>query len=305
MPIKSRSRQIIVLFLVVNRIPYLPMIAIKSVLDNSNCKIVVGYLSKNDLSEIPDSPRVSYFDLSKAASSLGLNVGNGKYENFDQDSFFSLVQLKWNLILDTMKLYKDADLIYNDIDVFWLRPVSEEIQNIFKKSKRCNLIIQSSTSNPSDPQLCMGFLGIRNNSESKKLIANLSRLHRNMLKTNKRAGDDDVITAFYNSAHQPNYILQLPQSTFPVGNLLNNFSKKKLYPGLIPFKPYIYHANFVVGASKKLQITYLIHKNLNMKIHGLSKLTLSKIIFEIKLRKTLQFLGLKTIYRFLAFLKRD
>ena len=44
----------------------------------------------------------------------------------------------------------------------------------------------------------------------------------------------------------------LPQSTFPTGNMINNFSRRNQFPGLVPYQPYIFHANFVIGNSKKI-----------------------------------------------------
>jgi hypothetical protein len=81
-----------------------------------------------------------------------------------------------------------------------------------------------------------------------------------MLEKNPRSGDDDVITEIYRMEHFPLEIQLLPQTTFPVGNLLNLFAKRAQFPGLHPFTPYIFHANFVVGLAKKLMITRIAYR---------------------------------------------
>ena len=85
-----------------------------------------------------------------------------------------------------------------------------------------------------------------------------------MLIDTPRTGDDDVVTRYYVSNDQPQIIQLLPQSTFPVGNQLTLFNKKVAFPGLTPFKPYIYHANFVVGAKKTLLIATIMFRNMGL-----------------------------------------
>jgi hypothetical protein len=108
----------------------------------------------------------------------------------------------------------------------------------------------------------MGFVAFRMGAYFDQLMNNASRMHSEMLKTNRRTGDDDVITEIYTSQIFPKEIQLLPQMTFPVGNLLNLFSKRDEFPGLKPFAPYIFHANFVVGIRRKLLITKIAF-NLN------------------------------------------
>jgi hypothetical protein len=104
----------------------------------------------------------------------------------------------------------------------------------------------------------MGFVAIRNSESSLKLVQSCAQIHNQMLELNPRTGDDDVISKYYVDNSYTNSILQLPQGLFPVGNFANLFSRKNLFPGLAPYKPYIFHANFVVGMRKKIHLSYLM-----------------------------------------------
>ena len=260
----SSEQPPVVAFLVINKIPFLPALAINSVLENSSSQIVIGIVSDHDKIGLPISPRISFIDLKVAAESLGLKVGGGTYKSFDADSFFSLVQLKWRLFSKILTDYPESNLIYCDIDVFWLRPVSEIVESTYRAFPQTHMLIQHFTWDPNSPQLCMGFVSFRNSNESRELINACSILHAKMLIDTPRTGDDDVVTRYYVSNDQPQIIQLLPQSTFPVGNQLTLFNKKVAFPGLTPFKPYIYHANFVVGAKKKLLIATIMFRNMGL-----------------------------------------
>jgi len=110
----------------------------------------------------------------------------------------------------------------------------------------------------------MGFVAFRIGDYFNSLVNDASDLHAQMLKTNPRSGDDDVMTAIYRKDNFPVEIQLLPQTTFPVGNLLNLFSKRDQFPGLQPFPPYIFHANFVVGLKKKLLLTSIAYRQHNL-----------------------------------------
>ena len=148
---------------------------------------------------------------------------------------------------------------------------------------------------PGRPQLCMGFVSFRMGTYFDQLVNTAASLHAQMLKTNPRTGDDDVITEIYNRDGFPSEIQLLPQTTFPVGNLLNLFSKHDEFPGLQPFTPYIFHANFVVGIRKKLLIAKIAFK-----LHGLR---LNSISLRRRFFMDLQTMVYRVIYRIKKFLK--
>lgn len=251
-----------VCFLVINQIEKLPELAINSVLNRSDQNIVIGYISERDIANLPRDKRISYLNLLEASSDLGIDAGNQKYQTFDQDAFFSLVRLKWKM-LELLMLRNQYDyLIYNDVDVYWIQNPSKILEDSFREMPHVEVLIQNFTINPSSPNLCMGFVAFRNSKSALELVKRCAQIHNEMLVDNPRTGDDDVISKFYLDSSFPQSILQLPQGLFPVGNFANLFSRKNIYPGLTPYKPYIFHANFVVGVKKKIQLSHLVLSNL-------------------------------------------
>jgi len=259
-----------VVLLVINQIQDLPVLAINSILQNSDSPIFIGTVREQDRENLPKEGRITYVDLSIEARELGIPTGEGSYESFEKDVFFSLVQLKWALFKRVSNENNFDFLIYNDIDVFWLRPVLPDLLCAFQNSSKTQMMIQHFTWTPGEPQLCMGFVAFRMGSYFDKLIKDASDLHAGMLEINSRTGDDDVITELYRRGGFPVEIQLLPQTTFPVGNLLNLFSKRDQFPGLQPFAPYIFHANFVVGLAKKLLITRIAYKQHELELGAIS-----------------------------------
>jgi hypothetical protein len=270
--------------LIINRIPDLPIMAISSILNHSDSNLIIGYVAEADIADLPKNPRISFINLAEYAHTLGLLPKDGRYESFDDDSFFSLVQLKWSLFKEILTQNPSQDLIYSDLDVFWLKDAAEFVRASFATLSRVNVLIQNFTVDSFSPQLCMGFVAFRNCEVNRKLIDECLAIHKSLLVPNSRTGDDDVITHYYRTNDFPENILQLPQSTFPVGNLLNLFTKRSLYPGLVPTKPYIYHANIVVGLKRKIETSYLFYRNQRVVHPHLTLRDRIRIIFFIQLR---------------------
>ena len=279
-----------IVFLVINRIEKLPILAINSVLSNSESPMFIGTVRAIDRDGLPTNDRISYIDLSEDASRLGIPLTKGVYESFEKDEFFSLVQLKWALFKKVSKISRSEFIVYNDIDVFWLRPVLPAIREAFAFSPRVQMMIQHFTWVPGQPQLCMGFVAFRLGAFFDNLIERAAKLHAQMLEGNPRSGDDDVITELYRSELFPVEIQLLPQTTFPVGNLLNLYSKSDQFPGLRPFEPYIFHANFVVGLRKKLLITKIAHKQHGLKLNGIGGFASTILNLELFAFRSLYFL---------------
>lgn len=281
MEVSNLNPEFAVVFLVINQIQDLPELAINSVLQNSDSRIFIGTVRDQDRNSLPSNERITFIDLSHEASSLGIQLGDGAYQSFENDTFFSLVQLKWVLIDKVSQLSASEFIIYNDVDVFWLRPLLPDLLSAFRTSPSVQIMIQHFTWIPGKPQLCMGFVVFRKGLFLSDLIKEASGLHARLLETNPRAGDDDVITELYRIREFPADIQLLPQTTFPVGNLLNLFSKRDQFPGLKPFSPYIYHANFVVGLPKKLMISRIAYRQNNLDFSSVS--IKKRILMVIKL----------------------
>jgi len=270
MVVSNRNSECAVVFLVINQIEDLPELAINSVLQNSNSQIYIGTVRDQDRKFLPQDKRITFIDLSSETSSLGIQIGSGHYQSFEKDIFFSLVQLKWILFDKVSQLSDCKFLIYNDIDVFWLRPLLPDLLSAFRDTPSIQMMIQHFTWVPGNPQLCMGFVAFRKGAFFSDLIEEASQLHARLLDANPRTGDDDVITELYKTKNFPSEIQLLPQTTFPVGNLLNLFSRRDQFPGLRPFSPYIFHANFVVGLPKKLMISRIAYRQHDLDFSSVS-----------------------------------
>jgi hypothetical protein len=249
----TASDKTLICLLVINKVKEMPKLALDSILRSTSDQILVGYLKESDLSELPSDPRITFVDLSNKVSGEIL-LGASEYVDFSQEQFYQLVQYKWVLLKYAQSLDFDT-IIFSDFDVYWNRSPVDALNSVFLNDPETRLQIQTYTSDPSNEQLCMGFVAFRTGSELSNLVSKLAEIHRNSLMQNPFTGDDDVISDYYrNNAVFRQQVRLLPQSTFPTGNLINLYSKKNFFPGLVPYNPYIFHANFVVGSSKKVKL---------------------------------------------------
>lgn len=244
------SPRIAVCFLVINKMEALPEISITSAYDRTRTEILLGYLDENDLPVLRPDVVVQPL-LLENSSNLGLNSSRGGYSDFSQDDFYRIVQLKWQLLEKALQLGYDY-VIYSDTDVYWnINPIPEII-NVFNNREQVHIQIQSFTDFPSQPKLCMGFVAIRNSLTSSKILADCKMRHSVHARENGRIGDDDIVTQYFIENIFPSSILELPQTTFPVGRMLKLFANQSKFPGLPSPKPYIFHANYVVGLRNKI-----------------------------------------------------
>jgi len=242
-------------FLVVNRNSNLPYLSIMSAIKNSDSDIFIGFIDEVDILDLPTNERISYVKLDPTV--VGFEYRSQKYKDFSSLEFYRIVQLKWQLLqklIDLNYFY----IVYSDFDIVWLQNPIPEIAKTLDTFPGIHLLIQSFTTEPSQTRLCMGFAVFRNSSVSKDFLISAKELHSNLFLTNPLLGDDDVVTRLYGDLGQPSWIRELPQATFPVGSMLNLFSKKNSFPGLSAPYPYIFHANYVVGLKNKRILMYII-----------------------------------------------
>jgi hypothetical protein len=192
--------------------------------------------------------------------SLGLANLTGGYSDFSQDEFYRIVQLKWQLLEKALQLGYDY-VIYSDTDVYWNTNPIPEIINVFDNREQVHIQIQSFTDFPSQPKLCMGFVAIRNSPKSSEVLADCKMRHSIHAREYGRIGDDDIVTQYFIDNNCPSSILELPQTTFPVGRMLKLYANQSKFPGLPSPKPYIFHANYVVGLRNKIILMKVFIRN--------------------------------------------
>lgn len=274
--------KIAICFLVINKMKELPEIAIASACDRTGADVFVGYLNKTDLPALREEVQVNLMLLENQFEDMDKN-SDRKYRDFSEDSFYQIVQLKWQLLQRVLEMGYDY-IIYSDTDVYWNQDPCPEIVNVFNKMHQVHIQIQSFTDQPSRPKLCMGFVAFRNSQTTRDFLSECSAMHTSHSQHFGRIGDDDIVTRYFEEKNFPEYVLELPQTTFPVGRMLKLYSKTSKFPGLSSPEPYVFHANYVVGLRNKTILmkvfmkNYSIHdKNVDFGVSSLLVLFLKRI----------------------------
>jgi hypothetical protein len=267
-------------FLVINEVRELPTLSIRSVQEQTNTPIFVGYFRERDISRLPRHDQITYIKIGKLPEDEESN-----YQNFGTDAFYDAVSKKWELISKVLKLGYEF-VIYNDIDLVWVRDAGLEITKTFGSNRGIQVLVQSLTECPSEPSLCMGFLALRNSEFTVNFIKECAKKNLASRTRSEMIGDDEIITEMYKNLNFDSRIRELPQTTFPVGYSIKLFKGFSPMPGIAQASPYIFHANYVVGETNKriLLRLFLGHKRL-MKL-GFKRDYLLSVIFALKWIKT-------------------
>jgi hypothetical protein len=268
-PVKLRGA---VCFLVINQIDELPRASISSALLNSDLPVIVGYTYEADVAPLRDLP-VQFRKINEVQAP----VQSGQYAAFDEDDFYRIVMNKWELLIQNLPEFDF--LIYSDIDVLWIRDAASEITRIFNNLPEKHVVIQSFGEDEVAPSLCMGFVGFKNSPRTLEFLSNAKMAHAEQIVTNPRIGDDEIATQIFRQLKYPDWLHRLSSIYFPVGNTLNLFTTKPVFPGLTSPTPFIFHLNYVVGLqNKRLMLKILSNANTAWKIN--SRLS---IVWRIKL----------------------
>jgi len=245
-------------FLNINEMGEMAQTSIQSALDATDCPIfigtdidveVVGYI-------FPSNPRIHYVRL-KIGDDL-LNKDTRLYQDFNSDLFYQIVLYKWQLINRMLEMDYDY-LIYSDTDVYWNSNPVNDLLLAFQRDESKEILIQDATLFAGEIRLCMGFVAIRNSNTSMNVISKANALHIEMSKSRDRVGDDDVISEMYRETKMYRIIGRLPQIAYPVGIFLNLYASKDAFPGMRAPAPFIYHANFTIGLSRKYLLMRRFH----------------------------------------------
>lgn len=251
-------------------------IALRSILHNSKAKIYIGYINDADLADLPSDPRITFLNLATFANFDSSIDSSNSYSDYLTSEFYGIVALKWLLFKKIFELTQLNFFLYVDLDVIWCADAYDYIFQTFSKFPHIDVIIQDASDKLFEPALCMGVVALRKSEFTHSLIQECSKIHRHILMTDPKVGDDTVITSFFEYPNNREKFFLLPQKAFPVGNMANTYSRIGVFPGLKPPSPYIFHANYVVGIRKKVLLMFSVGRELNMLEH-----------FEITLGKRL------------------
>ena len=274
-------------YLIINQIPSMPELAIKSMLENTSSKIFLGYLREEDLPPISNNDRIQKIKL-ELPERFNFTLSSLDYLPFDNTEFFRLVALKWQLFESIFE--KGYDLvIYSDLDVMVFSDLVDDIEKSFKTFSDTDVLIQDASRYAHDPRLCMGLIAMRKSERVNLLIKDCYERHLLATQDGSRVGDDDIITQYYLSNQNRKWIMLLPQATYPVGQYLNLFSNWDLFPGLRPAKPIIFHSNYVIGRKNKILLMLRSSSLIDPKNYSFRKVHL----FVILLKRIRLYLGTK------------
>lgn len=269
-------------FLIINRIEELPRVAIQSALNQTTADIYVGYINDLDIIEIPKDRRIKLVQLS--SEDLQLSEISTNYQSFGSENFYHLVQLKWPLLNKVSGLgYKY--IIYSDIDVVWVGDAAKGIEKTFELFQQAHILVQSFTRSPNDALLCMGIFAFRDSLVSMGFIDMCKKAHSSAILAKESIGDDEIVTTMYRKLGFPEYLKELPQSTFAVGNFLDLFSTKSKFPGVHKPTPLIFHCNYVVGLrNKRLMLRIFLSRSQRKELNIRFGLKFRAILFAKHLR---------------------
>ncbi len=247
---QAESSNLAVCLLLIGQLGELPKIALQSVLDRTNAPVFIGILDERDSVGLPESHRVHYIKLNLLTADRRSNT-SAEYQDFSTENFYQIVQYKWQLLMKMLEL-DFKFIVYSDTDVYWNLNPLPAIEKAFEERKSVEIQIQSFTDDPSNPKLCMGFVAFRVSAFNRNFVEDCAARHERESSTQKRIGDDDIVSLMFAEQGFPASFLELPQCAFPVGRTLKLYGKKSIMPGLGSPEPYIFHANYVVGLTNKL-----------------------------------------------------
>lgn len=246
----------VVCLLVVNRIPHFPKAAVMSILKYSTARIVVGYVSKSDIEDIPSDDRVDFLDLSDHLIDSRRTYTHGEYREYGSDAYLSVVALKWSLVEHCLTLGEPEAVIYCDVDVIWLDDAAYDVTAAFRARPAVQLLVQSQDVSAAVWQPCAGFMAYRGSKRALEIVRQCNKRHHEALLHLPPEGsvDDETVLRDYFPHSTPGEIQSLPQAAYPVGSLANLYRREAFLPGLDAPRPIIFHANFVIGMNAKAEL---------------------------------------------------
>lgn len=276
-----KQKKVLVCLLIVGESEPLSSLIIGGITKNFQGTILVGFINRRDIEGLSLPPDTIFVDLSSE-----FQAENREYVGFQTKRFYEIVQLKWSLILNAMTLGFET-IIYSDLDVVWLRDAAGAVQETFETFSNVKILIQSFTRGPALPCLCMGFVAMRADQQTKDFIELCRDTHKTLILENPMIGDDEVVSKLFTDLNYPSWIRELPQSTFPTGNLYPLFLKHYRFRSMESIKPYLFHFNFVIGMDNKLLLWMYLRIFGKFKISSLGSPNNLKVILRIVRKKVL------------------
>ncbi len=263
----------------------------------SSGPIVIGITHDAQRALFPADPNIIFLDLSASLSLDGLKFleTDTKYRAYTNNDFFRVVQLKWDLISKTMRMFPEHNVLFSDFDVLWISNPLPHLEVFLSSHPNCQIVIQDNSTDLNLFAVCMGFVYFRNNRFTNDMILSLASRHEVMGKI-APIGDDAIMSEYLKSEMPMEKYHVLPLHLFPTGNLSKLFLRKELFPGFKAPSPYIFHANYVSGLRKKALLMYLVARRINLSMSRVGALQRMSFSLEVILRR-IKYLPLTRFFR--------
>jgi hypothetical protein len=279
----EKTKKTIVCFLLVGQMKSLAKYCLESALKQVSCEVAIGYINEADIHWIPKLENIRFIKIESK-----LILENNEYKDFTKPDFYRIVTNKWDLLIEASNLGFDY-VIYSDLDVIWFRNPTPVVEKSFIEFPSIDFLIQSFTRESNLTCLCMGFLAMRVSARTQKLLQECKKHHMDSLREGDMLGDDEVITSYFRRMNYPSWIRELPQSTFPTGNLYPLFMKHNKFPYMEMIQPYVFHLNFVIGIRNKEIFLWYLRVLSRLRIEGPSTRRAITIISELLLEKFVKY----------------
>lgn len=266
--------------LIINQISQLPEMVISSIRKITDAPIYVGFVDYDDVVRLSIFQNLFFVDLSQFLGELDTSVSEG-YKDYNNPDFYRLVRLKWYFYLELLdKHARDSNyIIYSDFDVCWIENPENYFRQVFEENNMVEVCVQDATAKFAQRALCMGMFAFRNSSGARDLIQQALELHNGTFMVNPRLGDDWVISELFARHENKSVFWLLPQMSFPVGLMANTFLDRSIFGGLVPPRPYIFHANYLVGRKRKVLMLENISLTFRLKLK-IPRLDLAQIMLR-------------------------
>ena len=181
-----------------------------------------------------------------------LSLGNeSKYESFGSQKFFTLMILKWLLILDIWNTHTTLEyVLFSDLDIVWRK--SPRIDDIFKNSRQI-LAIQDDSTSEGRTFYCPGIMIWKKTNQSQFMIKEIYDFQKDEISRGNIIADDKALNAFILKNQIEDLVGVLDKKLFVIGHRF-----PYLLSGVKEFSLrnyYAFHANYVSGG--KLKLIYL------------------------------------------------
>jgi hypothetical protein len=176
----------------------------------------------------------------------GENVEGAQYVPYGTHEFNRINLMKWELIINTLKVGYDC-VIYSDVDIAFASDFTSYLKGV---TRHYSCGIQSESQNKYPPTYCAGFMFFA--AGAMKLLEELREKGQNFADI---GNDQDLLNIeIAKRPHISKEIMLLPEGLFQNGLYFQTYQEQDFLPMRDKLQPFMFHANFVIGTSAKREL---------------------------------------------------